>query len=69
VRLWIDGEPIGYHYVFGQPNKNFLKQLGLKDGGNLYKAYWMGRGLIGQHIKKSNPQTGHEDLTQLAEQL
>jgi len=69
LRLSVDGNLIGYHYLFGQPNKTFLKQNGLSDSGNLYKAYWMGRGLTGRHVKKSNPHSGHDDLIKLVKTL
>jgi len=69
LRLSVDGNLIGYHYLFGQPNKTFLKQNGLSDSGNLYKAYWMGRGLTGRHVKKSNPHSGHDDLIKLVKDL
>jgi hypothetical protein len=52
VRLSVDGQPLGYHYLFGQPNKRLLTKLGFEDDGNLYKAYWIGRGLTGMHVKK-----------------
>jgi hypothetical protein len=69
VRLWIDGEPLGYHFLFEQPTKAFLRRVGLHDNGNLYKANWTGRGLVGQNVKKSNRQAGPDDLVQLVKQL
>jgi len=69
VRLSIDGQSLGYHYLFGQPNSRLLTKLGFKDDGNLYKAYWVGRGLTGKHVKKTNPHTGHDDLVELVAEL
>jgi hypothetical protein len=69
VRLWIDGRPMGYFLLIEQPNKAFFRRNGLRDDGNLYKANWTGAGLIGQHEKKINPHTGHDDLVELVERL
>jgi Spy/CpxP family protein refolding chaperone len=69
VRLWIDGEPLGYHLLIEQPNKAFLRRNKLKDEGNLYKILWYERGVVGQHEKKTNRHTGHEDVVELVELL
>jgi hypothetical protein len=69
VRLWIDGELVGYHLLIEQPNRAFLRRNKLKDDGNLYKMVWEGRGLVGQHEKKTNVKTGHEDLIELVDLL
>lgn len=69
VRLWVDGQPRGYYLLIEQPNKAFLRRNGLRDDGNLYKATWRGRGLVGQHEKKSNGAPGHDDLIQIVEQV
>jgi hypothetical protein len=69
VRLFIDGEPLGYHLLIEQPNRAFFRRNGLRDDGNLYKATWMGEGVVGTHEKKTNPQTGHADLVELVKQL
>ena len=69
IRLTVDGEPVGYYLLIEQVNKAFLRQNGLRDDGNLYKANWTGDGLVGQHEKHINRRTGHDDLVQLVEQL
>jgi len=69
VRLWVDGEPVGYHLLIEQPNKSFFRRNGLREDGNLYKATYMGQGVVGQHEKKANLSTGHDDLIQLVDQL
>ena len=69
VRLYVDGMSVGYHLMFEQPDKAFLRHLGLRDDGNLYKGTYRGSGVIGQNTKKSNPQAGHDDLIQLVGQL
>ena len=69
VRLYVDGMAVGYHLMFEQPDKAFLRRIGLRDDGNLYKGTYMGSGVIGQNTKKSKPQAGHDDLVQLVEQL
>lgn len=65
VRLIVDGKPSGYSIVVEQPNQTFLRRNGVKDGGNLYKLLWFGDGVVGQHEKHSNRQTGHQDLVAL----
>ena len=69
VRLAIDDQPLGYHLLVEQPNKAFLRRNQLHDGGNLYKLIWFGRGLVGQHEKKTNLDTGHSDLQELVAAL
>ena len=69
VRLGVDGEPVGYHLLVEQPNKSFFRRHGLRDDGNLYKATYMGQGVVGQHEKKTNPYSGHDDLVELVQQL
>ncbi|HAM72467.1 MAG TPA: hypothetical protein DCM86_12565, partial [Verrucomicrobiales bacterium] len=69
VRLWVDGQLVGYRLLIEQPNKSFLRRNGLRDDGNLYKANWTGRGLVGQNQKRTNLQGTHEDLIQLVDQL
>src|SRR5262249_36865469 len=65
VRLLIDGQVIGYQLLIEQPNKAFLHRNQIKGGGNLYKCQWFGRGLVGQHEKKTNQHEGHEDLIEI----
>lgn len=69
VRTSIDGRPQGFHLLVEQPNRAFLRHNGLKADGNLYKLIWYGNGVVGQHEKKTNPHTGHDDLVKLVEQL
>lgn len=68
-RLTVDGQPAGYYLLIEQVNKAFLRQNGLRDDGNLYKANWIGNGLVGQHDKHINRHTGHDDLVELVNQL
>ncbi|HVY71701.1 MAG TPA: CotH kinase family protein, partial [Verrucomicrobiae bacterium] len=69
VRLWMDGEPLGYHLFCEQPNKAFLRRYQLRDDGNLYQADDSGVGLAGQHEKRANSRGGYDDLTALVEAL
>jgi hypothetical protein len=69
VRLHMDGRPFGYHLLVEQPNRAFLKRNKVRDDGNLYKILWYEQGVTRQHEKKTNPQTGHEDLLTLLEEL
>ena len=62
VRLWVDQTALGYHLLIEQPNRAFFRRLGRDPDGNLYKLVWYGRGVIGQHEKRTNRDTGHEDL-------
>jgi hypothetical protein len=69
IRLTVDGQPAGYYLLIEQPNKAFLRHNGLRDDGNLYKANWVGNGLVERHEKHINRHTGHDDLVQLVDQL
>lgn len=62
VRLFLDGEPIGYYLMVEQPGQAFLGRQGRDNDGNLYKLLWYGQGLVGQHEKKTHRNTGHQDL-------
>jgi spore coat protein H len=62
LRVWLDGRLLGYHLLIEQPNKAFLRRHVGDDSGNLYKLLWYGRGIVGQHEKKTNQTTGHGDL-------
>jgi len=68
-RVWQDGRLLGYHLLFEQTNKSFLARHAGDDTGNLYKLLWYGRGVIGQHEKKTNLSNGHDDLVQVIEGL
>ncbi len=69
ARVWRDGRPLGYHLVVEQPNRSFLKRNRRGASGRLYKAVWFGKGIVGQHEKKTNRAGGHEDLLQLIDGL
>jgi hypothetical protein len=69
VRLWLDGQPLGYHLLVEQPNRAFLRRNKIEDGGNLYKLLWYERGIVGQHEKKTHEREGHDDLLALIEAL
>jgi len=69
VRLTVDGRALGYHLLIEQPNASFLRRNKIKAGGNMYKVLWYGQGVVGQHEKKTNRQTGHEDLVALIGKL
>lgn len=69
VRLWADGQPLGYYLLIEQPNRTFLRRNGRDPDGDLFKLLWYARGLIGQHEKKTNPHTGHGELLQVIEGL
>jgi spore coat protein CotH len=68
-RLSIDGRQLGYHLMIENPNRSFLRRNKVDDGGNLYKIRWFGRGVVGQHEKKTNLQTGHDDLVAVTQML
>jgi hypothetical protein len=68
-RLWVDGQPLGYQLVFEQINKSFLARHGRDDSGHLYKLLWYGRGIEGQHEKKTDLQGGYEDLLAVVDGL
>ncbi len=69
VRLTMDGRTLGYYLFVEQPNKNYLARSGRDDTGNLYKVLWFGRGIVDQHEKKTNPNTGHDDIVNLIQTL
>jgi hypothetical protein len=69
VRLTLDGQPIGYHLLFEQVNRSFVRRNKLNPDGDLYKLIWYGRSIEGQHEKQTNPETGHAALVELIEQL
>jgi spore coat protein CotH/sugar lactone lactonase YvrE len=69
IRLWVDGRLEGYHLMIEQPNRAFLKRNKVRPDGNLYKLVWFGRGVAGQHRKKTSTQPGHGDLLAVIERL
>jgi hypothetical protein len=62
VRLWVNGQPAGYHLLVEQPNRAFLRRNHLRDDGNLYKILWYEHGVVGQHEKKTHTREGHADI-------
>lgn len=75
VRVWVDGRLAGHHLMVERPNRSFLRRNKIDDAGNLYKVLgilkvlWMGRDPVSRHEKKTNEQTGHEDLLALLDLL
>lgn len=69
VRVWVDGKLSGHHLMVERPTKSFLRRNEIDDTGNLYKVLWTGRGVVGQHDKHTNKQTGHDDLVAVVDQL
>ncbi|HEV8607866.1 MAG TPA: CotH kinase family protein [Tepidisphaeraceae bacterium] len=69
LRLSVDGRMAGYHLMVENPNRSFIRRNKVDDSGNLYKIRWFGRGIVGQHEKKTNLQSGHDDLIAVVEQL
>jgi hypothetical protein len=69
LRLWYDGRPRGYQLLVEQPNKAFLARNKRDDTGNLYKLIWQGRGIVGQHEKKTHLDTGHQDLIEVIQTM
>jgi hypothetical protein len=69
MRLSVDGRMVGYHLMIEQPNSAFLRRNNVHDGGNMYKIRWFGNGIVGQHDKKTNTQTGHDDLLAVVQKL
>lgn len=68
-RLWVNGQPQGYHLYVEQPNSSFLRRIDRDPDGDLFKLLWYGRDFIGQHEKKNNPQSGHVALVALKDAL
>lgn len=69
VRLTFNGQAIGHHLLFEQPNRAFLRRNKMPDDGNMYKILWYENGIEGQHEKKTNTQEGHEDIVALIAEL
>ena len=69
VRLWVDGQPLGYHLLVEQPNKSFLIRNRRDDSGHLYKLIWYGDDVIGKHEKKTPLNEGHDGLLAAIEGL
>jgi hypothetical protein len=69
VRLWQGGQAAGYHLLVEQPNRAFLRRNHVRDDGDMYKLLWYERGVAGQHEKKTNTRTGHDDIVALIDAL
>ena len=69
VRVWVDGKLSGHHLMVERPTQSFLRRNEIDDSGNLYKVLWTGRGVVGQHEKRTNKQTGHDDLVAVIDEL
>lgn len=85
VRVAINGEAVGHHVFFEQPNGNFFRRNDINSKGDLYKLIWMGNAemsprvpeskrtnrpdITGRYEKKSNPHSGHQDLVAVVEEL
>lgn len=69
VRLTLNGQALGYHLLFEQPNRAFLRRNKMADDGNLYKILWYEQGIEGQHEKKTNTREGHDDIVALITEL
>lgn len=65
LRLYENGQLLGLHLAFEQPNKTFLRRNKIRDDGNMYKLLWFGGDVVGQHEKKTNLDEGHEDVIRL----
>jgi hypothetical protein len=65
IRIWHNGQLRGYHLLIEQINKAFLARRRRDTDGDLFKLLWYGRGIVGQHEKKTNPLTGHTNLLAL----
>ena len=69
VRLSLDGQTIGYHLLFEQINRSFLRRNQRNPDGDLYKIAWYGRSIETQHEKQTNPDSNYDDLLGLINQL
>jgi hypothetical protein len=85
MRLVVNGQPVGYHLYFEQPNGSFFRRNKIDDGGDLYKLIWMGnaemsqrlphkqiptrRDIAGRYEKKTHRHEGYQDLIALIERL
>ena len=69
LRLFIDEKFAGYNLALERPNGAFLRRHKLDNDGNLYKYRWAAGDLVGRHAKKTNSQTGHDDLIKIIDEL
>lgn len=69
ARLHLDGKVLGYHLLFEQPNKAFLRRNKRNADGDLYKLIWYGKGIEGKYESKTQPEYGHAKLAELLRQL
>lgn len=69
VRLEVNGRSHGFMLMVEQPNKTFLARTGRNNEGNLYKIRWFERDVVAAHEKKTNPTTGHSDISKTVREL
>lgn len=69
IRISLDGRNVGLQLLVEQPNQSFLTRNSRDPSGDLYKLIWYGQGIVGQHEKKTNPETGHAALVRLIQDL
>jgi hypothetical protein len=85
MRLVINGQPVGYHLYFEQPNSSFFRRNKIDDSGDLYKLIWMGnaevsrrlprdkqpsrRDIAGRYEKKTHRHADYQQLIALIEEL
>ncbi|HEX7858938.1 MAG TPA: CotH kinase family protein [Verrucomicrobiae bacterium] len=63
MRVEVDGRQMGHMLWVEQPNKTFLARTGRNNNGNLYKIRWFEQDVVAAHEKKTNPTTGHNDIS------
>ena len=69
VRLKVNDDLVGYHLLFEQPNRAFLRRNKRDDNGDLYKLIWYGKGIEGKYEKKTNKYDGHGNLLDVIREL
>ncbi len=69
IRMYVDGQMVGYHLLIEQPNSAFLQRNKVHGGGNMYKIRWFGGGLDGTHDKKTNTNSGKDDVISVVQKL
>jgi hypothetical protein len=85
THVLMDGEAVGYHLWFEQPNGSFLKRRNLNSNGNLYKVIWQQSNrpspftpkskrtnrddIVARWEKVTQPHDGYADLVKMIESL
>ena len=69
VRLQLNGDLVGYHLMFEQPNRAFLRRNERNDQGNLYKLLWYGKGIKGKYERKTGKDEDHANLLAVINEL